>query len=156
VAALRAAQLGARTTLVARDSFGGMAANDGQVPVRTLAHAARLTREARQLAGYGIEVSEPGLDYRRLLGRVAEVVEQVRTHSALRRNLEAAGVIHPRARRQSAVRGRSSRIEEQWRIMQPLLDAPPPTHPYAPGSWGPPDADALVADHRRWYGPWVA
>src|SRR3954452_10154999 len=48
VAALRAADLGARTALVTRDAFGGMAANDGPVPVRTLAHAARLMREAKQ------------------------------------------------------------------------------------------------------------
>ena len=34
IAALRAADLGARTTLVTRAEFGGMAANDGQVPVR--------------------------------------------------------------------------------------------------------------------------
>lgn len=47
LAALRAADLGAHTTLVTRDRFGGMAANDGPVPVRTLAHAARLMREAR-------------------------------------------------------------------------------------------------------------
>jgi hypothetical protein len=31
------------------DEFGGMAANDRPVPVRTLAHAVRLIREARQL-----------------------------------------------------------------------------------------------------------
>ena len=37
VAALRAADLGARTALVTRGEFGGMAANDGPVPVRTLA-----------------------------------------------------------------------------------------------------------------------
>ena len=75
VAALRAADLGARTALVTRDEFGGMAANDGPVPVRTLAHAARLIREARQLGQYGIAVSEPVLDYSRLLARVREVVE---------------------------------------------------------------------------------
>jgi dihydrolipoamide dehydrogenase len=92
VAALRAAELGARTTLVTRDSFGGMAANDGPVPVRTLAHAARLVREARQLGEYGIEVGEPALDYPRLLRRVGVVVDEVRTHSLLRRNLEDAGV----------------------------------------------------------------
>src|SRR6266516_1423691 len=57
LAALRAADLGARTTLVTRAEFGGMAANDGPVPVRTLAHAARLIREARQLGQYGIGVS---------------------------------------------------------------------------------------------------
>jgi len=45
----RATGLGAKTTLVTRDEFGGMAANDGPVPVRTLAHAVRLIREARQL-----------------------------------------------------------------------------------------------------------
>jgi len=33
VAALRAARLGARTALTTRDQFGGMAANDGPVPV---------------------------------------------------------------------------------------------------------------------------
>ena len=49
LAALRAADLGARTAIITRDEFGGMAANDGPVPVRTLAHAARLIREARQL-----------------------------------------------------------------------------------------------------------
>ena len=40
---------------------------------------------------------------------------------------------------------RQDGVEETWRIMQPLLDAPPPVHPYAPGSWGPQEADALVA-----------
>ena len=28
-------------------------------------------------------------------------------------------------------------VEETWRIMQPLLDAPPPVHSYPQGSWGP-------------------
>ena len=55
-------------------AFGGMAANDGPVPVRTLAHAARLMREARQLPDYGITVGEPRLDYGRLLERVRDVV----------------------------------------------------------------------------------
>jgi glucose-6-phosphate 1-dehydrogenase len=50
---------------------------------------------------------------------------------------------------------RQDGVEETWRIMQPLLDAPPPVHPYAPGSWGPEAADALVAGHGRWHGPWV-
>ena len=73
LAALRAADLGARTVLVSSDEFGGMAANDGPVPVRTLAHAARLLRAARKVGHYGIDVSEPALDYARLLARVREV-----------------------------------------------------------------------------------
>src|SRR6187200_2419392 len=87
LAALRAADLGAHTVLVTRAEFGGMAANDGPVPVRTLAHAARLIREARQLDLYGIRVSEPVLDYPQLLRRVREVVDDVRAHSSFRTQL---------------------------------------------------------------------
>ncbi len=50
---------------------------------------------------------------------------------------------------------RQDGVEETWRIMQPLLDAPPPVHPYAPGSWGPAEADKLVAGY-GWRGPWIA
>ena len=97
-AAYRAAGLGAKTTLVTRDEFGGMAANDGPVPVRTLAHAARLLREARQLDRYGIAVGEPELDYPRLLARVREVAGDVRAHSARREDLDRMGVtIHENA-----------------------------------------------------------
>jgi glucose-6-phosphate 1-dehydrogenase len=50
---------------------------------------------------------------------------------------------------------RQDGVEETWRVMQPLLDAPPPVHPYAPGSWGPEAADALLAGLGRWYDPWT-
>ena len=92
LAALRAADLGARTTLVASAEFGGMAANDGPVPVRTLAHAGRLMREARQLSQYGVNVSEPVLDYPRLLARVRQVAGDVRAHSSLREQIDSLGV----------------------------------------------------------------
>src|SRR5687768_1101479 len=92
LSALRAADLGARTALVTRDEFGGMAGNDGPVPVRTLAHAARLMREARQLGEYGVSVSAPVLDYERLLGRVRQVVAETGRRSLLRSQAEAAGV----------------------------------------------------------------
>jgi pyruvate/2-oxoglutarate dehydrogenase complex dihydrolipoamide dehydrogenase (E3) component len=92
VAALRAARLGARTALITRDQFGGMAANDGPVPVRTLAQAARLIREARQLPRYGIAGGEPSLDFPRLLARVREVTAAAREQTLLRDDVERAGV----------------------------------------------------------------
>ncbi len=61
-----------------------------------------------------------------------------------------------------AMRGESMRftrqdsVEETWRIFQPLLDERSPVHPYAPGSWGPPEAARLVAGYGGWHGPWVA
>jgi glucose-6-phosphate 1-dehydrogenase len=50
---------------------------------------------------------------------------------------------------------REDGVEECWRIVQPLLDAPPPVHPYAKGSWGPADAEHLTAGLGGWHGPWV-
>ena len=61
----------------------------------------------------------------------------------------------------AAMRGDSTRftrqdgVEETWRIMQPLLDAPPPVQPYAPGTWGPAAADAIAADVGGWTAPWL-
>jgi dihydrolipoamide dehydrogenase len=69
-----------------------MAANDGPVPVRTLAHAARLLREARQFGRYGITISDPVLEYPRLLERVREVVQQAREHSSFRGLIDSLGV----------------------------------------------------------------
>jgi glucose-6-phosphate 1-dehydrogenase len=62
---------------------------------------------------------------------------------------------------QAAMEGRSARfvrqdgVEEAWRIMQPLIDAPPPVQPYARGSWGPAAADGLVTAHGGWRDPWT-
>jgi glucose-6-phosphate 1-dehydrogenase len=40
---------------------------------------------------------------------------------------------------------REDTIEQQWRIVTPVLDLAAPPFPYAPGCWGPPQADRLVA-----------
>jgi glucose-6-phosphate 1-dehydrogenase len=49
---------------------------------------------------------------------------------------------------------RQDGVEEAWRVLQPLIDAPPPVHPYAPGTWGPQEADELLAGSGRWHTPW--
>ncbi len=62
----------------------------------------------------------------------------------------------------AAMQGDSTRftrqdgVEEAWRVMQPLLSAPPPVHPYAPGTWGPAAGEALVGEPGGWHEPWVA
>ncbi|GFG54911.1 glucose-6-phosphate dehydrogenase [Mycolicibacterium agri] len=48
---------------------------------------------------------------------------------------------------------RQDNVEQTWRIMQPLLDAPPPVRSYPPGSWGPHGADALLSGHPGWRDP---
>jgi len=50
---------------------------------------------------------------------------------------------------------RQDSVEESWRIVQPLLDNPPPIHAYAPGTWGPAAADALIEGYDQWHEPWI-
>src|SRR3984885_14728927 len=50
---------------------------------------------------------------------------------------------------------RQDDVAETWRIVQPLLDAPPPVESYQPGTWGPPGADKLLAGHPGWREPWL-
>jgi glucose-6-phosphate 1-dehydrogenase len=46
-------------------------------------------------------------------------------------------------------------IEQTWRILQPLLDDPPPIETYEAGSWGPESAANLVNSHGGWRDPWL-
>ncbi|HXR29945.1 MAG TPA: glucose-6-phosphate dehydrogenase [Solirubrobacterales bacterium] len=50
---------------------------------------------------------------------------------------------------------REDTVEETWRIVQPLLDEPGPVHRYAPGTWGPPEAERLTRGVCQWFQPWL-
>lgn len=50
---------------------------------------------------------------------------------------------------------REDAVEETWRILQPLVDEPPPVVVYEPGSWGPPAADDVVRGFAGWSDPWL-
>ncbi len=91
-AALRAREMGASVALIERGSMGGTCTNDGCVPTRVLARAARLMSNASQYAGYGITVSPPELDFQRLLARTQAIVYAMHEKKQLISHLEAAGV----------------------------------------------------------------
>jgi glucose-6-phosphate 1-dehydrogenase len=50
---------------------------------------------------------------------------------------------------------RQDAVEETWRVVQPLLDAPPPVEVYEPGTWGPDSANHLTHDYGGWRDPWL-
>jgi glucose-6-phosphate 1-dehydrogenase len=50
---------------------------------------------------------------------------------------------------------RQDTVEETWRIVEPLLEDPGPVHPYAPGTWGPTQAEDLTRGLCQWYEPWL-
>jgi glucose-6-phosphate 1-dehydrogenase len=47
---------------------------------------------------------------------------------------------------------REDAVEASWAVVDPILGNVTPVHPYEPGSWGPPEADALTAGVGGWHG----
>ncbi|MBE7550571.1 MAG: NAD(P)/FAD-dependent oxidoreductase [Anaerolineales bacterium] len=91
-AALYARELGTTVALVERGSLGGTCTNDGCVPTRVLAKAARLIRDAEQFADYGLVGERPQVDFARLLARTQQVVYQIHEKKQLLAHLDQAGV----------------------------------------------------------------
>ncbi|MEO8325242.1 MAG: glucose-6-phosphate dehydrogenase [Nitrospirota bacterium] len=48
---------------------------------------------------------------------------------------------------------REDGVEEAWRIVDPILKIPAPVFEYASGTWGPNEAQALVANIGGWHNP---
>jgi len=44
------------------------------------------------------------------------------------------------------------KVEEAWRIVDPVLDDATPAYPYQPGTWGPAEAQR-VAPEGGWFDP---
>jgi glucose-6-phosphate 1-dehydrogenase len=48
---------------------------------------------------------------------------------------------------------REDSVEAAWRVVDPILKAQTPVSLYDPGTWGPPEADALIAPDGDWHNP---
>ena len=48
---------------------------------------------------------------------------------------------------------REDAVEAAWGIVDPILDNATPVHPYAPGTWGPAEANALIRGDEGWHDP---
>src|SRR6266699_978979 len=91
-AALRARELGASVALIERGQMGGTCTNDGCVPTRVLAKAARLMRDAEQFTEYGLAAEKPTIDFATLLAQTRNIVHQIHEKKQLQSHLEQAGV----------------------------------------------------------------
>ncbi len=49
--------------------------------------------------------------------------------------------------------GRHDIIDAQWRIVEPVLNVASPPIPYAPGSWGPAEANEMIGADGPWRNP---
>jgi glucose-6-phosphate 1-dehydrogenase len=91
-----------------------------------------------QRPGFGIELDQAALDFD--FGERFGGLELVEAYEHLL--LEAMHGDRTLFIRQEAV-------ERSWEVLEPLFDELPRMIPYAPGSWGPAEADGLIAP-RRW------
>jgi glucose-6-phosphate 1-dehydrogenase len=104
----------------------------GLAPVPAIALAARVKRAGEEFVGDQRELllldRQPGEEapYERLLGDAM------------------AG--------DGALFTREEAIEAAWEVVEPVLTDHPPALPYQPGSWGPKQAETLIADG-RWHDP---
>jgi glucose-6-phosphate 1-dehydrogenase len=48
---------------------------------------------------------------------------------------------------------REDAVEAAWAVVENVLDDATPVHPYAPGTWGPKEADRLTAGYESWQDP---
>ncbi|GAB4577582.1 MAG: hypothetical protein Fur0022_03130 [Anaerolineales bacterium] len=99
MAALRASELGMyaagqglKIALLERNRMGGTCTNDGCVPTRALAKAARLLRDAEQFTAYGLIGAPPTVDLPALLSRTQQIVYSIQEKKQLIQNLQTSGV----------------------------------------------------------------
>lgn len=70
VAAIRAAQLGMKTTIIERDRLGGVCLNWGCIPTKTLMKSAEIYSSLSKKAGeFGIVVNDYSFDFRKIIRR---------------------------------------------------------------------------------------
>ena len=78
VAAIKAAQLGLRCTLVERAEVGGTCLNRGCVPTKSVLHSAEVLACAREAGRFGVVIPEAAVDFAAVRERAREVVAQIR------------------------------------------------------------------------------
>jgi glucose-6-phosphate 1-dehydrogenase len=101
---------------------------------------ARLALQAKASEGMALRSIDLDMDFASMGGEGPSAYEVL---------LEAA------LRGESFHFARQDVVEETWRVVQPLIDAPPPVHVYEPGTWGPAAADDLTRGAGGWRDPWL-
>ncbi len=77
VAAIRAAQLGAKTALVERDRVGGTCLNRGCIPTKALYYSAKRIKAVKEAAEFGVEAAGLSFNMARAIERKDEVVNKL-------------------------------------------------------------------------------
>lgn len=77
VAAIRAAQLGRKVTIIEREALGGVCLNWGCIPTKALLRSAQLFHDVKRSNEFGFETSGVKLDFPRVIQRSREVADKM-------------------------------------------------------------------------------
>ena len=77
VAAIRAAQLGGKVTLIEKDTLGGTCLNRGCIPSKALLHSVELLQSIKEAGQHGIDVPSVSVDLARMMARKNRIVSQL-------------------------------------------------------------------------------
>lgn len=77
VAAIRAAQLGRKVSIVERESLGGVCLNWGCIPSKSLLRAAQLYHDIKGSADFGFETEIAKVDYPKVIARSRDVAAKL-------------------------------------------------------------------------------
>jgi len=76
-AAIRAAQLGAKVTIIEKDQFGGTCLNRGCLPTKALLQSAGTYQNAKEAKIFGINIGDVTIDFPAVMARKNTVVKQL-------------------------------------------------------------------------------
>ncbi|HUF53248.1 MAG TPA: dihydrolipoyl dehydrogenase [Dehalococcoidia bacterium] len=74
-AAIRARQLGLTAAIIERDKVGGTCLHRGCIPTKAWLHSAEILQQTRHAGTFGVQTSEPALDYAAMRARQEIVVD---------------------------------------------------------------------------------
>jgi pyruvate/2-oxoglutarate dehydrogenase complex dihydrolipoamide dehydrogenase (E3) component/uncharacterized membrane protein YdjX (TVP38/TMEM64 family) len=85
VAALIAATVRAKVSLVERDKMGGDCLNTGCVPSKALIRSGRIAEYMRRAPEFGLSATGTGVDFRAVMERVQAVIKKIEPHDSVQR-----------------------------------------------------------------------
>jgi pyruvate/2-oxoglutarate dehydrogenase complex dihydrolipoamide dehydrogenase (E3) component len=91
-AALQARELHAEVTLLESTRAGGTSVNEGPAPVRTLARAARLARDATSWETFGLQGARPHIDLAAVLSNAQRVARYAHEKKHLAEYIRSTGI----------------------------------------------------------------
>ncbi|MFC1915845.1 dihydrolipoyl dehydrogenase [Chloroflexota bacterium] len=77
VAAIRAAQLGGKVTLIENDALGGTCLNRGCIPSKSLLHSVELYQSIKNAAQYGINTSDVSIDLAKMQSHKNKIISML-------------------------------------------------------------------------------